>query len=178
MEQLPPACRRFFNLRASRSNLRYLCKHLKLLTPSRNTLIYKQGEGALAGIMHHDWGPWRASDSNSLSSPVGDKFYVIVEGVCEVLHAPVCMTQAGSLGRLGETGGAGVHVTGPEERRQLGCRVGVLPAGECFGENSIGQERDSSVICNGSTVQGKPFPAQILQVDGKGRARSSDAACP
>lgn len=101
---------------------------------------------------------------------MGDKFYVILSGVCEVFHAPAALVDGSrtSLARLGETGGAGALVSTPEERRALGCRVGVLPQGECFGENSIGTQRDSSVVCNGTVKQGMHIPAKILQVDGKG----------
>lgn len=105
----------------------------------------------------------------SLSFSVGDKFYVILEGVCEVLHTPIHNSATSPSSRkLGETGGSGVIVRDEKERRALGCRVGVLPAGECFGENSIGQERDACVISNGAEVGGAVYPALILQVDGKG----------
>lgn len=106
---------------------------------------------------------------------VNTHFYVIVSGSAEVLHHPVGQTKA-IRARMGTGGQSGAIVVSSADRARLGCRVGVLSHGMCFGELSAsGEARDSSVVALGLSDPDTMTrePTQLLQVDVDGKHASS-----
>lgn len=105
----------------------------------------------------------------------GRSVYVILQGSVEVRHLPITNEEAATRNPAVRRGSLAALIEN-EEARQLGERVGTIPAGECFGElSSAGRFRDASVLSMGSAA-GKAVIIQIEEPGAQGRWRPLGAA--
>lgn len=150
------ACRRYLAPPSvSTGGRAVLCRGLKLLSLPRGTLVYRQGD-------------------------TGDSFFVVLRGAVEVYYAHEADDAPDAVGRTGHDGA----VVDAADCAHLGVRVGVLPAGEGFGEPeeatgtagrsrrggdppaAAGTARRCTVVSVGDGAAGGA-PAELLQLPRK-----------
>ena len=94
---------------------------------------------------------------------VGDSFYVIVDGSCDIYHHSV-RRSAKKVEEVEPIGFSGAQIQTASDRIQLGSRIGSIGAGDCFGELNLGfgDKRLATIVANGDGTGGKTI---LLQVD-------------
>lgn len=139
--QSRPATRQYFRFRHVKADARgNLISGMRLLTAARGTVLYRQGE-------------------------VGQSFFIVVAGRCEVYHQPVTIAEAeaaaaaggGDLAQaaLGTEGG----MMATMQRRDMGVLIGTLSPGSCFGETTAARETLMRRQVSIASAGGAPTPA-------------------